>query len=209
MASSIYCLRLWADKLKLQTMDGDSAELHFGSSVDIATILWNDDTIPSLVNDVRKFHELCCRGGIPAALKAEGKSNFFLRYAFAWLMLNLCRISWAALNLKWIINAHLHEIRLRPSKHLCKGDTMPGILERAALSQSSKVKFNAEIAWSNIQSHTHLSSRMVSTLKAASHRCVKQFELLGTMSQLISPFESPDVIHAALKWTTWGSHYLH
>ena len=86
---------------------------------------------------------------------------------------------------------------------------MPGILERAALSQSSKVKFNAEIAWSNIHSHTHPSSRMGSTLKAASHRCVRQFELLGTMSQLISPFESPDVIHAALKWTTWGSNYLH
>ena len=82
-------------------------------------------------------------------------------------------------------------------------------IRACSLSQSSKVKFNAEIAWSNIQSHTHLSSRMVSTLKAASHRCVRQFELLGTMSQLISPFESPDVIHAALKWTTWGSHYLH
>ena len=65
-------------------MDRDSAELHFGSSVDIATILWNNDTIPrSLVNDVRKFHELCRSSSIPAALKAEGKSNFFLRYDFA------------------------------------------------------------------------------------------------------------------------------
>ena len=61
----------------------DSAELHLGSSVDIATILQNNDTIPrSLVNDVRKFHELGSSGPA-AALKAEGKSNFFLRYVFA------------------------------------------------------------------------------------------------------------------------------
>ena len=55
----------------------DSAELHFGSSVDIATILQNNDTIPrSLVNDVRKFHELSS-SSTAASLKAEGKSNFF------------------------------------------------------------------------------------------------------------------------------------
>ena len=71
-------LRWWAHKLKLQKMDmEDSAELHFGSSVDIATILQNNDTIPrSLVNDVRKFHELSS-SSTAASLKAEGKSNFF------------------------------------------------------------------------------------------------------------------------------------
>ena len=59
----------------------DSAELHLGSSVDIATILQNNDTIPrSLVNDVRKFHELSVSSSsssMAASLKAEGKSNFF------------------------------------------------------------------------------------------------------------------------------------